>query len=103
MLSAKFPKTPFWGRVKELLRRSSRLRRGLNLSRLSTETKSGETVVVVDKVLGTGVLKHPLTVVAVEGVSASAQAGLTKAGAKLVALSEFAAKNPSGKDVRILI
>ncbi len=103
MQNMKFPKTPFWGRVKELMNRSSRQRRGVNLSRLSIETKADETVVVVDKVLGTGVLKHPLTVVAAEGLSASASAGLKAAGAKVVALPDFASKNPSGKDVRIFI
>ena len=102
MQTLKFPKTPFWGRVKELVNRSNRRRKGVNLSRLSKESQANQTVVVVDRVLGTGVLTHPITLAA-EGISASAAIGLQKAGAKVVSFQELAAKNPSGKDVRIFI
>ena len=95
-------KSPFWVRVRELVSRSSRKKRGVNLSRLSALTSANQSVVVADKVLGSGKLAHPLTVAAVSS-SQSAKAAVAKAGGKLLTLPEMEAKNPTGKDVRILI
>ncbi len=89
-------------RVRELSGRAKRKRNGINLSRLTRLTKSGQSVVVVDRVLGTGMLAHPLTVAAL-GFSASAKKGIEKSGGKAVKFEEMMAKNPSGKDLSVLI
>ncbi|MFH1095610.1 MAG: 50S ribosomal protein L18e [Candidatus Micrarchaeota archaeon] len=95
-------KSPFWARVRELVSRPSRMKRGMNLSRLSVLTTAGQTVVVADKVLGTGKLAHSLTIGAVSS-SHSAKTAVAKAGGKILTLAELESKHPSGKDVVILI
>ncbi len=95
-------KSPFWARVRELVSRSSRKKRGVNLSRLSALTQAGQTVVVADKVLGSGKLAHPLTVAAISS-SHSAKAAVAKAGGKFLTLAQLEVQHPTGKDVVILI
>ncbi len=94
---------PFWGRVDELLGRSTRkMKKGVNLSRLDSLTEANESVVVACKVLGTGVLTHPLSVCA-PAFSRSAKLLITKSGGKVVELDQLRKLNPTGKDLVILI
>jgi large subunit ribosomal protein L18e len=95
-------KSPFWVRAGELLGRAVRKRPGINLSRLSKVTKSGQTVLVASKVLGTGAIGHPLNVAAI-GFSAGARKTIEAAGGKIMTLEEMAAKHPTGKDVGLVI
>ena len=94
---------PFWLRVDELLRRSTRKKKlGVNLSRLDGLTQANQSVVVCSKVLGTGALTHALTVSAPK-FSASAKASIVKSGGKVIALDSLRTQNPTGKDLVILI
>ncbi|MFH1306433.1 MAG: 50S ribosomal protein L18e [Candidatus Micrarchaeota archaeon] len=92
----------FWKRAKELLSRSVRARRGMNLSRLSKITKSGQTVVVADKVLGSGSISHPITIAAL-GFSEGAKEAIKKSGGKIVSVDEIKKKNPDGKNISVLV
>lgn len=94
-------KTLFWKRVLELLSASSRIRRGVNLSRISLYSKDGATVVVPDKVLGAGVLTHKATIAAVS-FSASAKKMIEAAGGKAITIVDAAKKNPTGKELVII-
>lgn len=95
-------KSGFWMRVAELQHRAVRKRHGVNLSRLTRLTKANQSVVVADRVLGTGVLLHPLTIAAL-GFSGSARKGIEKAGGKAMAIAEMKAINPTGKDLTVMI
>ncbi len=75
---------------------------GVNLSRIAKLSKAGQTVVVADKVLGTGEIKHAITIAA-PAFSASAKLIIAKNGGKIVSLEKLQEQNPSGKDVIILI
>lgn len=89
-------------RVRELTHRQNRLRKGINLSRLTRLTKANQMVVVGDRVLGTGKMLHAITVAA-PGFSSSARAGIAKAGGKAMKIEELQAQNPTGKDLVVLI
>jgi large subunit ribosomal protein L18e len=60
---SKDPK-PFWKRIAKDLSRAARNRRVVNLKRINSFTKSGETIIVPGKVLGIGSLDHKLTIAA---------------------------------------
>ncbi|MFA5108453.1 MAG: 50S ribosomal protein L18e [Candidatus Micrarchaeia archaeon] len=96
------PSAGFWKEAKKLLARPVRARKGVNLSRLERLTKSGQTVLVADKILGSGKLSHPLTVAALS-FSQSAKLMIEKAGGKIISVQELEKKNPEGKDLRVLV
>jgi large subunit ribosomal protein L18e len=105
MISAGIPqearKTPFWKRVLELLAASSRTKCGVNLSRISSSAGEGASVVVVDKVLGSGGAPPKLTVAAV-AFSTTAKKAIEAAGGKAMGIVEFAKKHPTGTGVVII-
>ena len=94
-------KTLFWKRVLELLSASSRTKCGVNISRVSMYVKEGATIVVVDKVLGTGKCLPKLTIGAM-AFSATAKMEIEAAGGKAMTIVEVAKKHPTGKDVIII-
>ena len=63
--------------------------------------KGGATVVVPDKVLGSGKLSEKATVAAAS-FSASAKKGIESAGGKAITIIEAAKSNPTGKDFAII-
>ena len=94
-------KTLFWKRVLELLSAPSRAKCGVNISRISANVKEGAVVVVVDKVLGTGICSPKLTIGAM-AFSATAKKAIEAAGGKAMSLVDVAKKHPTGKDVVII-
>jgi large subunit ribosomal protein L18e len=94
-------KTLFWKRVLELLSQSSRIKCGVNISRISANVKEGAVVVVADKVLGAGIALPKLTVAAV-AFSTTAKKAIEAAGGKAITIIELAKKHPTGKDVVII-
>jgi ribosomal protein L18E len=100
-IPAEARKTLFWKRVLELLSASSRTKCGVNVSRISANVKDGASVVVVDKVLGSGTCSPKLTVGAM-AFSASAKKAIEAAGGKAMTLVDIAKKHPTGKDVVII-
>lgn len=96
-IPAEARKSLFWRRVLELLSASSRKKGGVNVGRLATYSKEGATVVVPDKVLGSGAIKHRLTVAAVS-FSAGAKKAIEAAGGKAISIAEAAKKSATGKE-----
>ena len=88
-------RSPFWKRVLELLSSSSRMRRGVNVSRIAAYAKDGGIVVVPDKVLGAGRISQKLTVAAVS-FSASAKKAIESAGGRAISIAEAAGKSAKG-------
>ena len=90
-------KAPIWKRIASDLEKPARQRREVNLTRIDKHTKAKEQVVVPGKVLGTGELKHEVTVAAwqfSEGAKKKLKQSMT--------IQELLKKNPKGKDVRII-
>jgi len=105
LISAGIPpearKSLFWKRVLELLSSPSRAKCGVNISRISANVKEGAVVVVVDKVLGTGICAPKLTIGAM-AFSATAKKAIEAAGGKAMSIVDIAKKHPTGKDVVII-
>lgn len=89
-------KTPFWQRVSYELNRSERRRREVNLSSINRNSESGETVIVPGKVLGSGELKHKVTIAALK-FTAGAVKKIKEAGAEHMTLKELHAKKKTGR------
>lgn len=93
---------PIWDYVAELLERPTRLRYETNVSRINRYTKPGDVVVVPGKVLGAGVLSHPVTVAAI-AFSEQALRKITTAGGRAIHILQLAQENPRGSNVKIII
>lgn len=92
---------PIWRDVADSLGASKRRRIAVNLSRLNRHTKAKETVVVPGKVLGSGVLTHPVSVAAFS-FSTQARVKIAKAKGKCLSLSDLLEANPKGSNVKII-
>lgn len=90
-----------WRRVATDLERPTRQRRIVNLSSISRYTKENEIIIIPGKVLGSGDLKHKITISAFQ-FSNGAREKLERAGARIVPLLELSKENPSGKRIRIM-
>jgi len=95
-LSPEARKSLFWRRVLELLSAASRKKPGVNISRIAAYAKEGMTVVVPDKVLGSGALRAKITVAAVS-FSAGARKAVESAGGKAISIADAAKKSANGK------
>lgn len=91
----------FWKRIKKDLLKPTRQRRVVNLYKIEKAAKDGETIVVPGKVLSIGNVEKKLTVAALM-FSSEAKRKIEGANGKIMTLSELFAKNPDGKNVRIL-
>ena len=91
-----------WRYLAELLERPKRKRVEVNVSKINRYSEKGETIVVPGKVLGTGELKHPVTVAAFR-FSLSAKEKILKAGGKTISIPELIESNPKGSNVKILV
>jgi large subunit ribosomal protein L18e len=89
-----------WKAVASDLNKPTRILRKVNLSHLDKHAKSGETVVVPGKVLGTGEISKKMTVAAWR-FSESAFDKLNKSG-KAISIDELMKLNPKGSKVRII-
>lgn len=78
---------PIWKRVAKDLKKPSRQRRRVNLSIIQSTLRENEVAVVPGKVLGSGVLVKPVTVIA-QDFSDSARKKITSAGGKVLSLEE---------------
>lgn len=94
-------KVNLWNKIAKDLKRPTRKRRIVNLSKINRYSKENETVIVPGKVLGSGVLDHKLTISAYQ-FSESAVVKLEKIGAKIIPLNELIKESPKGKRIRII-
>ncbi len=81
-------KEKFWAVIADNLKKSRRRRRVINLYELNRITSPNEKVFVVGKVLGNGVLRHPLLVVAFDFSEKSYQK-VKMAGGDPIYLEDF--------------
>ncbi len=94
-------KANIWKLAARELSRPTRRKREVNLSDLQRNTKSGETVLVLGKVLSSGTLKNKLTIAA-WNCSAQAYDAVKKAGGIIVPITELMKSNPKGTGVKII-
>ena len=98
---AREAETKVWLDVAKYLSKSNRQRVAVNLSRINRHTEKKAIVVVPGKVLGSGILDHPITIASF-GVSEKAKEKLTTAKAKYLSIPELAKENPKGANIRII-
>ncbi|RLG77386.1 MAG: 50S ribosomal protein L18e [Thermoprotei archaeon] len=91
-----------WRYVAELLQRPARRRVVVNVSKINRYSKENEIVVVPGKVLGAGIIDHPVTVAAI-GFSRSAVEKIRSAGGRVMHILELIRENPRGSGVRVII
>jgi large subunit ribosomal protein L18e len=90
-----------WRVTAEILSKPRRRRIALNLSRLNRHTQKNDVVVVPGKVLGTGVVNHPVTVAAF-AFSEKAKEKILAARGKCLSIIDLIKKNPKGSNVKII-
>ncbi len=89
-----------WKRIALDLEKPTRQRRVVNISRINRHTKKNENIIVPGKVLGSGVLEHPVTVAAWQ-FSQQAKEKINKIG-KAIPIQELMKQDIKGKGVRII-
>ena len=94
-------KSRFWRRIAEELEKGPRRRREVNVYHINRLTKEGETVFVPGKVLGTGIIDHPVTVGAFS-FSKQAYEKIIKAGGEALLIDEFLEKYPTGSNIKLI-
>ena len=98
---ARANKATIWATVAEQLSRPRKNRAVLNLTHITRSTEQDAVVVVPGKVLGAGVIKHPITIGAFE-FSRKAEEKIKRAGGKCVTIKEFISLYPNGSNVKIM-
>ena len=99
--ASKQQKVKIWNAVADNLRKPTRQRREVNLTKISIVTKKDEAIVVPGKVLGTGELAHPVHIAAYAW-SQKAEAKITAAGGKIISINDELQKNAKGAKLRII-
>lgn len=79
-----------------------RIRAEVNLGKIERFAKDGDTIVVPGKVLSAGEITKKVNVAALN-FSAAAEEKILKAGGKAMQLQELVEKNPTGKNLKILV
>jgi len=90
-----------WRDIADRLEAPSRNYAEVNISKISRFARSGEIFIVPGKVLGTGVISHPVVIAALN-FSSQAAAKIEKAEGTCLTIEELLKKNPTGNGVRIL-
>lgn len=90
-----------WRAVAEEIDVPARRRRSVNISRINRFVKEGETAIVPGKVLGAGVIKHPIHVAALS-FSKQAKSKIIKVGGECISIEELIKRNPKGSYVKII-
>jgi large subunit ribosomal protein L18e len=90
-----------WGTIAETMSKSRNRRVAVNLSQINRHTERGQVAAIPGKVLGSGALNHPTTVVAF-AFSTVATGKIKKARGKCLTFPELVKKNPKGSNVKIV-
>ena len=90
-----------WQRVASELRKPTRNRRTVSVSKLEKYAKDGFTLVVPGKVLSTGTISKKVNVAALQFSDAAADK-ITKAGGKVMSLEDAAKAQADGKKVMLI-
>ena len=94
-------KASIWRDVASRLTRPASNRAQVNISGLSRCTKENEVVVVPGKVLGSGILDHPITVGAFD-FSAQAAEKIKAAGGECMPIRELMTRFPKGSNIKLV-
>ncbi len=98
---ARMYKAPIWADIAERLEAPRRKRVAVNVSKINRYTKPGDVVVVPGKVLGAGVITHPVTVAAI-AFSESAIRKIKEAGGRILHILQLVEENKKGSNVKII-
>lgn len=90
-----------WRDVASFLAKPKHRRTAVNLGRINRYTKSQDRVIVPGKILGAGVMEHPVDVAAFS-FSKLAKEKILKAKGKCYTINEFVEKNLDGSKVKII-
>ena len=90
-----------WKDVAKRLERPTRNYAEVNVGHINRHVLKDETVLVPGKVLGSGMLDHPVAIVALD-FSLSARDKITNVKGKCLTIEQLMEENPSGKGVRII-
>lgn len=90
-----------WRDIAERLSKPRQRRASVNLSQLNRYTSEGEQVIVAGKVLGAGLMDHPVTVAAFT-FSDQAREKILRARGKCLSIPDLVELNPKGTRVTIL-
>ncbi|MEM3695090.1 MAG: 50S ribosomal protein L18e [Candidatus Bathyarchaeia archaeon] len=90
-----------WRKIAEILAKPRRKRVAVNLSRINRYTQKSDVVVVPGKVLGNGVINHPITVAAFD-FSKKAKEKILAAKGKCLSIIDLVKKNPKGSNVKVI-
>lgn len=90
-----------WRDLAQRLSKARSRRVAVNLSRINRYSTSGETILVPGKVLGAGIIGHPVKVAAFQ-FSEQAKLKIAKAKGKCLTIEELMEKNPRGSNVKII-
>ncbi|MDD4522111.1 MAG: 50S ribosomal protein L18e [Methanosarcina sp.] len=91
---------PVWKDIARRLEMPSRNYAAVNISKINRHTAEDDVLLIPGKVLGAGILDHPVTVAAVT-FSDSAVEKIIEAGGKCLSLEEIMEANPKGSGIRI--
>ena len=94
-------KVNIWRDLAERISRPRRIRIEVNVGRIHRNTSAGDVVVVPGKVLGAGLIDHPVIVGALS-FSSKAYEKIVGAGGKCLSISDLMNQYPNGSDVKIL-
>ncbi|MBU0977901.1 MAG: 50S ribosomal protein L18e [Nanoarchaeota archaeon] len=94
-------KNPAWKPVANILSSSTRKYSSLNLFEIDKETKAGDTVIIVGKVLSNGELTKKVRICALS-ISEKAQEKLKSTKSEIVSILEEITKNPKAEGIKIL-
>jgi len=90
-----------WRRVADMLLKPKRKRIAVNVSRINRYTKENDEVVVPGKVLGSGMIDHPVRVAAFS-FSSKARMKILEAKGECLTIPELVEANPKGSNVKII-
>jgi len=90
-----------WRDLMERINRPRRKRTVVNVSRIRRYTRANDIVVVSGKVLGAGLIDHPVTVAAL-WFSKSAKEKIEKAGGRALTIEQLIVERPTGSGIKII-
>ncbi|MEE9594191.1 MAG: 50S ribosomal protein L18e [Candidatus Hydrothermarchaeales archaeon] len=94
-------KVAVWRDLAKRLNKPASRRASVNVGRIARHTEKKDIVAVPGKVLGSGTLRHPLTVAAFE-FSSQAKAKIMSADGECLSLSELMDTKTKAKGIKIM-
>ncbi len=90
-----------WRDAAERISKPKRMRLAVNISRIDRYTQENDDVLVPGKVLGAGMISHPVRVAALD-FSDQARAKILEAKGKCLSIPELLEMNPTGASVKLI-